>query len=369
LVFVDAVSELKGMLDYRRILVTGGAGFVGSSLALALKGDYPEATVISFDNLRRRGSELTLTRLKAGGVTFQHGDIRNTQDLVEAGPCDLLIDCSAEPSVHAGYGGSPAYVIDTNLVGTINCFEVARAHRADVIFLSTSRVYPIATLRQLPLIEAAERFAIPSQLQGAGWSAKGISTEFPLAGARSLYGATKLAAEILAQEYGAMYDLRIVINRCGVLTGPWQMGKVDQGFVVLWAARHLYGAPLEYMGFGGRGLQVRDILHVEDLYDLIVRQLSNMESHKGLIYNVGGGLSVSVSLAELTRACAARVGRAITVRGEATTRPADVPYYVTDNTRVTEATGWQPSRTVDSILDDIFAWLKTDRLQLQPLLA
>ena len=165
-----------------------------------------------------------------------------------------------------------------------------------------------------------------------------------------------------------MYDLRIVINRCGVLTGPWQMGKVDQGFVVLWAARHLYGGALRYMGFGGRGLQVRDILHVQDLYDLIVRQLTNIETHRECIYNVGGGLSVSVSLAELTRACAARVRQPAMVGGEATTGAADVPYYVTDNTKVTEATGWQPKRTVDTILDDIFLWLQTERWQLEPIL-
>src|SRR5215813_10617424 len=205
------------MLGYRRILITGGAGFVGSSLALAFKGDNPDATVISFDNLRRRGSELTLSRLKASGVVFQHGDIRNAHDLVEAGACDLLIDCSAEPSVHAGYDASPAYVIDTNLVGTINCFEAARVHKADMVFLSTSRIYPIGPLRELPLIEEGERFAIPAKLHGLGWSQNGISTDFPLARPRSLYGATKLAAELLAQEYVAMYGLRIVINRCGVL--------------------------------------------------------------------------------------------------------------------------------------------------------
>src|SRR5262249_124830 len=225
----------------------------------------------------------------------------------------------------------------------------------------------IGPLRELPLIEEGERFAIPAKLHGLGWSQNGISTDFPLAGPRSLYGATKLAAELLAQEYVAMYGLRIVINRCGVLTGPWQMGKVDQGFVVLWAARHFYGVPLTYMGFGGRGLQVRDVLHVQDFYDLIGRQLSDMETHKGVIYNVGGGLSMSVSLAELTHACAARAENTA-IRGDATTRPADVPYYVTDNTSVTRATGWQPSRTVDSILDDIFLWLRANRSQLQPLL-
>jgi len=313
------------------ILVTGGAGFVGSSLAIALKRNFPKATVVSLDNLRRRGSELTLQRLKAGGVVFQHGDVRNPEDIAEAGAFDLLIDCSAEPSVHAGYDGNPSYVINTNLVGTLNCLEVARAYKADMVLLSTSRVYPIEPLRTLPLNEEGERLTIPADCRGLGWSRSGITTDFPLVGYRSLYGATKLASELMAHEYGAMYGLRIITNRCGVLTGPWQMGKVDQGFVVLWAARHLYGGELAYMGFGGRGLQVRDILHVDDLYDLLVRQLADIETHKGCVYNVGGGLSVSVSLAELTRACTARTGNEVAISAQPETRAVDIPYYVTDN--------------------------------------
>src|SRR5579871_3663126 len=152
-----------------RILVTGGAGFVGSTLALALKRDLA-AKVVAFDNLKRRGSELALARLKAGGVEFVHGDVRCPEDLQAAGSCDLLLECSAEPSVHAGYGASPAYVIDTNLVGTVHCLEHARRHGAAVIFLSTSRVYPIAGLRALPLHAAAERLAIPAGQSGTGWS-------------------------------------------------------------------------------------------------------------------------------------------------------------------------------------------------------
>ena len=138
-----------------------------------------------------------------------------------------------------------------------------------MVFLSTSRIYPIAPLRELPLVPAKSRFVIPASNTGPGWSARGITENFPLIGSRSLYGATKLCSELIIAEYVALYGLRAVINRCGVLTGPWQMGKVDQGFVVLWAARHLFGGALSYNGFGGAGLQVRDVLHVEDLYRLI----------------------------------------------------------------------------------------------------
>ncbi len=121
-------------LNYRRILVTGGAGFVGSTLALAFKRDFPSMEVVALDNLKRRGSELNLPRLRAGGVGFVHGDIRNIEDLDAVGEMDLLLECSAEPSVLAGYGESPLYVIQTNLNGTVNCLEIARKHKMDTVF-------------------------------------------------------------------------------------------------------------------------------------------------------------------------------------------------------------------------------------------
>jgi len=351
-----------------RILITGGAGFVGSQLALSFKRDYPQYRVMALDNLKRRGSELALRRLALGGIEFRHGDIRNRDDLADAGPADLLIECSAEPSVQAGLSGGERYLIDTNLMGTIHCLDHARAHGAAVIFLSTSRVYPIAPLRELPLVREGARFALPESVRGPGWSARGIADNFPLTGSRSLYGASKLCSELILAEYVALYGLRAVVNRCGVVTGPWQMGKVDQGFVVLWAARHLYGGMLTYNGFGGDGYQVRDILHIEDLYRLIELQVRAIERHSGKIYNVGGGLDCSVSLAELTEACAARAGRLIAIASEPRTNPVDIPYYISDTDTVVDATGWRPRWSRDEILDDVFAWLKGHRDEVEPIL-
>jgi CDP-paratose 2-epimerase len=144
-------------VSYQKILVTGGAGFVGSNLALNWKREYPQTEVIALDNLKRRGSELALQRLRTGGVTFLHGDVRSPEDLDAAGPVDLMVECSAEPSVHAGYGQSPGYLVNTNLTGLINCLEHLRRTGGDLVFLSSSRVYPIAALRTLPFERQGDR--------------------------------------------------------------------------------------------------------------------------------------------------------------------------------------------------------------------
>jgi CDP-paratose 2-epimerase len=351
-----------------RIVVTGGAGFVGSTLAILFRRDHPRAEVVAADNLKRRGSELALARLAEAGVGFAHADIRVADDIDALGGFDLLVECSAEPSVHAGYDGSPRYLIDTNLAGTINCLEAARRHKATLVFLSSSRVYPIAALRALPLERRGSRLALPADAAGPGWSAAGIAEDFPLAGHRSLYGATKFAAELFVEEYRAAYGLDAIVNRCGVLAGPWQMGKVDQGFVSLWAARHLHGGRLTYMGFGGEGAQVRDVLHAADLYDLIRRQLDLLSVAGAGVWNVGGGPDLSLSLRELTALCAERAGRSLAIAGEPETRPADIPWFIPDSARARTAFGWEPRHDVAALLDDVFAWLRAEGDRLRPVL-
>ena len=276
-------------MDFKNLLITGGAGFVGSNLALLFREARPDLGVTVLDNLKRRGSELNLPRLRAAGVEFRHGDIRSTDDFDDLPPYDLMIDCSAEPSVQAGLGGSPRAVLGTNLIGTINCLEAARARGAAFLFLSTSRIYPIAALNDLPFTETDTRFRWDDVAGIRGFSARGVAEDFTLDGARSFYGTSKLAGEQLIQEYVFSYGMRALIDRCGVIAGPWQMGKVDQGVITLWVARHYFGRPLRYTGFGGQGKQVRDILHVHDLFDLLLLQLEAPERWDGRVYNVGGG--------------------------------------------------------------------------------
>ena len=352
----------------KNIVITGGAGFVGASLALGLTQALPGLHVTVLDNLKRRGAELNLPRLRDAGIAFVHGDVRCPEDLDATGPANVLIECSAEPSVLAGYGESPRYVLDTNLVGALNCFEYARRHEAGILFLSSSRVYPVAAINGLDFREEPTRFVLEAQQAVPGVSPEGIAETFPLEGTRSLYGATKLSAELVLAEYGAMYGVPAVVNRCGLLSGPWQMGKVDQGVVVLWAARHAYGGKLNYIGFGGAGKQVRDVLHIDDLAALATHEIQHLDQLAGKTFNVGGGAENSVSLSELTELCREATGNTIPVGAVPEDRPADLRWYVTDNAAVTAATGWRPERNVGAVVEDVAAWIAEHRAALEGVL-
>src|SRR6266853_1105198 len=170
----------------KRVLILGGAGFVGSSLAIGLKSAHPDWGISCFDNLRRRGSELNLLRLRAHEISFVHGDIRSAPDLdVEAlGSPDIVLDCSAEPSVLAGVT-SPQYVVQANLGGTANVLELCRRLGARLLFFSTSRVYSVPALRGLRLIERPTRFCLAVEQTEPNVTETGINEGFSTRGFRS----------------------------------------------------------------------------------------------------------------------------------------------------------------------------------------
>jgi len=349
-----------------RMLITGGAGFVGSNLACLFKRENPSASVVVLDNLKRRGSEINLAAFKQLGIEFVHGDIRQHSDLEDiSGNFDVLIEASAEPSVLAGIGGSPHYLLQTNLWGTLNCLEFARERAGLFVFLSTSRVYSIAPLKEIDLQETPTRFEITDRQTLPGVSRNGITESFPTHLPRSLYGATKLASELIVQEYVDTYAMRAIINRCGVIAGPGQFGKVDQGVFTLWVANHFYKCPLEYKGFGGGGKQVRDLLHPFDLFSLIKRQLAKIEQCSGEIFNVGGGIEVSTSLSELSALCREVVGHEVAVKENPETSAVDIPMYVSDYNKAAKAFDWQPRHSVRDIVGDIFRWIKENEAQLR----
>jgi CDP-paratose 2-epimerase len=340
------------------LLITGGAGFVGANLAVALAERNPGHTLIALDNLHRRGSALNLPRLGQAGVEFVEADVRDRDALAALPPIDALIECSAEPSALVGMSGDTSYPFETNLVGAYNCLELARRDGAQFLFLSTSRVYPYPALNELSLTSGDTRFELDADQPVDGVSEHGISERFPLDGPRTLYGATKLSAEHLVSEYAANFGFPTVVNRCGVIAGPWQMGRVDQGVFTFWLLHHHFNRPLGYIGYGGEGLQVRDLLHVDDLVDLVAEQLADLEGWNGFVGNVGGGRDVSLSLLETTALCRELTGNELEIGAAGEERPGDVPLYISDCSKLFERTGWRPRRAPREILSDILAWVE-----------
>ncbi len=263
---------------------------------------------------------------------------------------------------------SPQYVLQTNLLGTCSILEFAREVQARLLFLSTSRVYPVPAIKSVNLVELPTRFAIASNQDMQGVSTLGIAEDFTLRGHRTLYGTTKLASELLIEEYRQAFSLHAIINRCAVITGPWQMGKADQGVFVHWMAAHYFGTQLSYIGFGGTGKQVRALLHVDDLLRLVDYQLTHFDDLDGETFNVGGGAANSLSLLETTSLCRQITGNKIPIKPVFEERPGDVAVLITDASRVMERTGWKPTVAPNRALEDIYEWISHNEEMLQPVL-
>lgn len=155
-----------------------------------------------------------------------------------------------------------------------------------------------------------------------------------------------------------MYGIRCIINRVGLLAGPWQFGKAEQGVLAFWLLAHYFKKPLAYIGFGGQGKQVRDVLHIADLFELLNRQLGDLDRANGRVFNVGGGQENTLSLLELTALCREVTGNEVAVGSERTDRPYDVRIYITDNGDVSGTFGWRPKRSPKAVLEDMHEWIK-----------
>jgi len=352
----------------KNILITGGAGFVGSNLALFLKSKLKDCNIICYDNLIRKGSSLNKDRLEDSSIEFIKGDVRDRQALLDLKDIDVIVECSAEPSVLAGHK-DPSYTVDTNLIGALHCLELAKREKADFIFLSTSRVYPTDEINRIKLVESPTRIDFNKEAKGLGYSYQGITEEFPLNGSRSLYGATKLCVEVLAAEYFNMFSIKGVINRLGVIAGPWQMGKIDQGIVGYWLAQHKYNTDLSYIGYGGSGKQVRDVIHVDDVCDLLLYEINNIDKLSGKTFNVGGGRKNSFSLCELTEAIQNITKNKIAINSVLEERKDDIKVYITDHSRITQQIGWTPSRSLEDVISDTNKWIDTYKDKLKNILA
>lgn len=343
-----------------QLLITGACGFVGSELCLALQELLGDVQITGLDNLSRRGSWRNLPRLEERGIRVLQGDIRQAADLESLGPFQWVIDAAANPSVLAGVDGkaSSRQLVEHNLLGTVQMLEACKRWQAGFVLLSTSRVYSIPPLAQLAVEVRDQAFGPTAEALAntPGLSAAGINEAFSTAAPVSLYGATKLASEALALEYGEAFGLPVWINRCGVLAGAGQFGKADQGIFAFWLHSWRERRPLRYIGFDGQGHQVRDCLHPHDLARLVALQLqAGDDPSKPRLLNVAGGAASARSLRQLSHWCSDRWG-SLPVASQAEPRAYDLPWVVLNPEGCHAAWGWQPHLSTTAILEEIAAF-------------
>lgn len=333
-------------MKIKSVLITGGCGFVGSNLAEFLyKKKY---TVFLVDNLSRKGSLLNYKRLKKIGIKTLIIDISKKKKLNKIPRADLIIDCCAETSVEVSKKNIQK-VFDTNLIGTLNILEKYKNEQCKIIFLSTSRIYSLEYLNKIIKNKDINK---PIKIK------KTIDVEFDSLEAKTFYGYTKFASELLIKEFSYLHKIKYIINRCGVISGPWQFGKTDQGFLSFWVWNHIKKKKISYIGYGGHGHQVRDILHVKDLCKLIHLQIKNFNKINNITLAIGGGIKNSISLFGLTRLCNKVTNFRAKIKKIPKTSNYDIPYFVSSITRVKSLYNWSPKKKVVDTVRDVYNWQK-----------
>lgn len=348
------------------IIITGGCGFVGFNLTRRLVEAGYQVTV--FDNLVRRGSEMNVPKLLKMGIRFIHGDIRTPEDFSELpAEADCLIECSAQPSVVSGYV-NPLYDFTTNVTGVINCLEFCRNRGVGIIFLSSSRVYPANKINSLPVVEKATRWDWDAAAERASFPRgfdpiNGISAQFDMDGpTKTIYGASKAAADFFCQEYSDAFSMPVIINRCGVIAGEGQFGVIHQGWLTFWAISCLFERPITYLGYKGK--QVRDILFITDLCSLVQIQLKRLRELSGRVWNVGGGRNNSLSLVEATELMERLMNKKMATSYQGQTRKGDMIIYITDNSDITRDLAWSPTVSIEKGAEGVARWVRDNRTAL-----
>ncbi len=332
-----------------KILITGGCGFVGTNLCLFLK--KKKYQIYSLDNLTRKGSRYNLKLLKKNRIKNYKLDISKYKNFDLLPKFNLIIDCCAEAAVEVSKKDTDK-VFNTNLIGTYNVLKKAKKDKSKLLFLSSSRVYPLDTFKKLTKNKIIKKkISINNK----------INEKTNVIGVKSIYGFTKLSSEMLIEEFSFQFNLKYIINRFGVISGPLQFGKQDQGFVSLWIWRHLNKLKLNYIGYGGYGHQLRDVLHINDLCELIYLQIKKLNKIYNKTFTVGGSNFSKISLLQLTNICRKITGNKIKIGKIFKTSNYDIPYYVSDNSKISKTYGWKVKKNINDIIKDIYNWLSKNK--------
>lgn len=337
------------------ILVTGGAGMVGSHAAEYWAAQGHQVTVL--DNLMRSklfGSDRESVeynwRYLGGipGVRLVKGDVRNPAEVAQAlgQGIDVVLHAAGQPGV--GFSiGDPLEDFSINALGTLQVLEAVRRRspRATVLCCSTNKVYG-TNVDALPLVEQESRYAF-------GGGVTGVSDELSVDRAgHTPYGVSKLAGELYMQDYAYTYGMRTGVFRMSCIYGTRQFGFEDQGWVAHFAISTIHGLPITIYG---NGKQVRDVLYVEDLIGAFDRFIASDVKHG--VFNVGGGPTQTTSLLELLDQLEALTGKRSRVAFKAW-RPSDQKVYVSDVAKIHRALNWQPRIPLREGLGRVVAWVE-----------
>ncbi len=336
-----------------KILITGGCGFVGTNIAIFLSNK--KYKISTLDNLSRKGSRYNLNLLKKYNIKNHNLNVVNYNKLKKLPKYDLIIDCCAEAAVEVSKKKIDS-VVNTNLIGTINILKKAKKDNSKIIFLSSSRVYPIKKMNKIVNKKIIKKNIKINKMMNENDS---------IIGPKSIYGLTKLSSEMFIEEFSYAFGIKYLINRCGVISGPLQFGKQDQGFVSLWIWKHINKKNLTYIGYGGLGNQIRDVLHINDLCRLIDIQIKKFNKIYNRLFTIGGSKKSFTSLKKLTKICENVTKNKIKFRRVSKTSIYDIPYFVTDNKSVSRTYRWKPKNSIYDIVNDTFLWLSNNKNNLK----
>jgi CDP-paratose 2-epimerase len=329
-----------------KILVTGGCGFVGSSISIHLRKSNKKNTIYTLDNFSRKGSRINYLRLKKNNIKNYNLDIIDKKKVLNLPKFDLIIDCCAEAAV-ADSIKKPEKVFHTNLVGTFNILSKCIKDNSKIIFLSSSRVYSINSLKKNININKITKKKLLTH---------SINEKFDTSSPKSLYGFTKLSSEDLIKEASYSHGIKYIINRFGVISGPWQFGYEDQGFVSLWVICHIIKKNLKYIGFNASGNQCRDVIHINDVCEIVQKQIQKINIINNDTFNIGGGIKSFISLKDLTKMCEIVTGNVIKFSKVKKTSLFDIPTFLTNNYKIKKFYNWKPSKTITNIVNDTYTW-------------
>ncbi len=335
------------------MVITGGAGFIGTNVAARLLEQGRRVRL--FDNLSRAGVEKNLAWLQS---TYRDrlevciDDVRNATALKRAvRDAAAVYHFAAQVAVTTSVD-DPVEDFAVNLQGTLNLLEALRAlpEPPPLVFTSTNKVY--GGLDDLAFMEIDRRY----EPVDPAVRRRGIGESRPL-DFHSPYGCSKGAADQYILDYSRIYGLPTVVFRMSCIYGPHQFGTEDQGWVAHFAIRAIEGQPITLYG---DGMQVRDILFVEDLVDAMLLAVEQIDGTRGRAFNIGGGADRTTSLLELLDLIKALQPAQPRVT-LSDWRPGDQRYYVSDITRFREATGWEPKVSVQDGVAALIDWLQAQR--------